>query len=472
MWRQGESVAAIARNLGVSRDTVYKYRDVEDFSAPVPKKRVYPSKLDPYKPLIDAWLDEDRKYSPKQRHTARRIHDRLVEEEGADVSVSLVERYVRTAKAARRRDEERYLDLVWEPGCAQADFGRSDFYVRGIRRPMSFFVLTFPFSNVGLSQVFSGENAECVCQGLKNIFEYIGGVPHRIIFDNAAGVGRRVKEAISTADLFSACAAHYGFSYRFCNPYAGHEKGCVENKVGAIRRNLFVPPAHIWNAEAFNEKLLDRCMGLSDKPHWIKDEVESQLFEQDKAALLGLARKPFSCVRYIARRADKFGKVRVDGKHFYSTSPELARKTLTIGLGAAAVEIYDESGVFICRHERAYGSSPTDSADPASQIGLLAYHAGAWKNSRVRESLPDMLRDHMDGLGKEDLKAKLRMMRDQCDASGWAATVRAMETVYKATGRLDAASVSLAIASERSKPIVYDDPVDLSVYDQALEAMR
>lgn len=72
--------------------------------------------------------------------------------------------------------------MDWAPGEAQADFGEADFYVRGMRTTLSYFVLTLPHSNVGFTQLFPGENAECVCQALRNIFEYVGGVPVKIVF--------------------------------------------------------------------------------------------------------------------------------------------------------------------------------------------------------------------------------------------------------------------------------------------------
>ena len=93
-------------------------------------------------------------------------------------------------------------------------------------------MLSFPYSNVGLAQVFPGENAECVCQALKQIFEHVGGVPTRIVFDNAAGVGRRVCGGVRTAELFGRFAAHYGFAYSFCNPNSGHEKGDLYRSFG------------------------------------------------------------------------------------------------------------------------------------------------------------------------------------------------------------------------------------------------
>ena len=252
------------------------------------------------------------------------------------------------AKLERSSRTDGYLDLAWSPGEAQADFGEADFYLRGVRTRLNFFVLTFPFSNVGLVQVFPGENAECVCQVLRNIFEYLGGVPVKIVFDNAAGVGRKACDQVRTTEPFEACSAHYGFRYRFCNPYSGNEKGNVENKAGTVRRNLFVPVPQIGGMESHNEKLLDKCMALAAKPRWIKGEPEEQLFQEDGFALLGLPARGFECVTYITRTADKKGKVSVGkrGRHLYSSDPALARTQLTVGLRAATVEIYDPDGAW------------------------------------------------------------------------------------------------------------------------------
>lgn len=157
----------------------------------------------PHKPLVDHWLTDDPRNNRKQRHTAKRLHDRLVEECGADVSVSTVGRYVRTARGRMSTDPERYLDLAWPPGEAQADFD-----THGVRTRPSYLVLTLPFSNSGLAQVFPGENVECACQALRNIFVHLGGIPREIVFGNAAGVGRRVGDAAGTTELFEACSAH------------------------------------------------------------------------------------------------------------------------------------------------------------------------------------------------------------------------------------------------------------------------
>lgn len=100
----GFSISDIAKMNGVSRDTVYKYLAQDDFSPRPSARRSAPSKLDPYKPVIRQWLEDDARNWRKRRHTARRIWRRLVDEHGADVSESTVGRYV---AELRRRDRTR-----------------------------------------------------------------------------------------------------------------------------------------------------------------------------------------------------------------------------------------------------------------------------------------------------------------------------------------------------------------------------
>lgn len=470
MRREGDSISEIARKTGVSRNTVYKYLEKDDFSPELPARTARPSKLDQYKPVIDAWLEDDAANWRKQRHTAKRIWERLRDEYGADVGCSTVRRYVSEARAARKALDGQHLDLDWHPGEAQADFGEADFCVRGVKTRMKYFVVSFPYSNVGLAQVFPGENAECVCEGLRRAFEYVGGVPTRIVFDNATGVGRRVCGKVRTTELFGAFAAHYGFSFSFCNPASGNEKGNVENKVGYVRRELFVPVPRFDSLEGYNRKLLDRCMGLSGKRHWIKDEPEDQLFVEDRFAMSPLPERPFNAVRYERRKADKQGKVKVCGPHWYSTDPSLAGREVVVELGATTVSVYDSDGTRVCEHERAYGDAPTDTSNPGSQLALLCAKARAWQNSRARSAMPDDLREWMDSLGDADLRAELRLLRDENARSGWDVTVRAAEMALAATGRVDAASLAVSaarIASGESR-ICYDEPVDLAEYDAAL----
>ncbi len=147
-----------------------------------------------------------------------------------------------------------YSRLYWHVGEAQADFGEADFIIDdGSLKRYKYFVLSFPFSNKAFTQIYSGENCECVCQALINTFENIGGVPTRIVFDNATGIGHRICKKLQEHDMFKRFRTHYRFIATFASPNSGNEKGNVESQVGFIRRNLFTPEIHIpQNIEKYN----------------------------------------------------------------------------------------------------------------------------------------------------------------------------------------------------------------------------
>lgn len=167
MRKRGESVSEIARKTGVSRTTVYAKLAISDLSPQLPKKKSKSKTLDAYRNIIESWLYEDSLNWHKQRHSAHRIWQRLRDEYDLTYCESTVRHYVHDLKVLRKTTLESYLDLVWHPGEAQADFGEADFCVMGTRVRLNFFVLSFPYSNMGFAQVFASENAACVCQALK-----------------------------------------------------------------------------------------------------------------------------------------------------------------------------------------------------------------------------------------------------------------------------------------------------------------
>ena len=200
------------------------------------------------------------------------------------------------------------------------------------------FVLDFPYSNVGPSQLMPGENAECACQALRDIFEWLGGVPPRIVFDNAAGVGRRMFERVRLTRLFQSFQAHYGFEYVFCNAYAGHEKGGVESRVGAVRRKLFVPVPSVWSMPAFNVRLLERCLALGDKDHYRKGGRETDPVCRGPQSTAGAAGDTLRRGRVETHEGRQVrGLVTVEGRHRYAAGPEHAGREPVVGLRAFEV---------------------------------------------------------------------------------------------------------------------------------------
>ena len=274
-------------------------------------------------------------------------------------------------------------------------------------------MVTLPRSNVGLAQVFWGGTAECVCQGLRDVFEFLGGVPPRAVFDNATEVGRRVGAEIRASALFRRFAAHYGLDHSLASPRSGNEMGSVENKVGTLGRNLFVPVPQVWDVKAYNGRLLGTCPALSGgRPHYRRGAPGSELFGDDRAALSPLPAAPFACVTWPARRCDKQGPFGAGGERRYSAGPANASREVAVAMGAFDVTVVGAGGEVVAEYPREWGDAPTDSADPMLQPGLLCVRPGGWRDSVVRRSLPGDLVAFLDSEAPADLGADLRALRD------------------------------------------------------------
>ena len=135
-YQQDKNISQIASETGLNRKTISKYVDMEDFNSPLPapaSSEIHESKLDPFKPLIDEWLQADKLAPRKQRHTAKRVYKRLKDEaDGFACSYRLVALYVKQKKEEfRLKRTDGYIPLVHHPGEGQADFGTTDFYENG-----------------------------------------------------------------------------------------------------------------------------------------------------------------------------------------------------------------------------------------------------------------------------------------------------------------------------------------------------
>ena len=200
----------------MDRATVAKYADMDDMTPKPPADRRRGFKIDPYAALVDGWLEADRMLPRKQRHTAKRVHDRLRAETEYDGEYTTTLRYVRRWREANRSGSDGYGELVWAPGVAQIDFGVAKARIAGELVDDHCLVVTFPHSNMRYVTSLPGENAECLCHGLVEVFEHIGGVPPVIVMDNATGAGRRnARGEVTPAAVFDAFLAHHRIDARF-----------------------------------------------------------------------------------------------------------------------------------------------------------------------------------------------------------------------------------------------------------------
>jgi len=485
-FKKGMSKSEIARKTGVDRKTVRKYIEEVDWNIKVSVKKKVKGKLDFWKPTIDGWLEGDVKHRKKQRHTAKRVYTRLVEEyggEGFNCSYRTVAKYVAFKRKALGEDKRGYLPLEHGPGEAQYDFGSAEFVENGKRYDGMYLNISFPYSNAGFLQLFKGEPFECFARGSIDIFEYIGGVPAVGWFDNATTLVRKILKGgkRTLTDNFLRFKNHYNFEVSFCNPARGHEKGNVESKVGYHRRNMLVPVPEFKNLEEYNRELLKRCMDDMNRIHYRKGENISKLFEEEKKYLLELPHKPFEAISFRTIRANGYGKVVVNGRHTYSSRPEMAGKSVLVGFKAHTVEIYDDSMRVVVSHPRLYGCRPQESMKWLPYLKQLSKRPAALKYTGIYTMLPQSLQEWLEGKERGEKREALKLLSELTEKSNFKTALRAIEEGFS-MGVRDLDSVKILhtrlmrplydverISLASGVPKVKELNVDIAVYDSFLK---
>lgn len=392
---EGKNYSQVAREMGVDRRTVKKYADKEDFSPKITSRKRKAPVMDPVKPLIDKWLQEDQKRPKKQRHTAVRIHERLVEEHDFKGSYSSVKLYVRQKKKKLYKNNKAAMPLKHPGGEAQADFGQVYVIYQGTKRKAHYLILSFPFSNAAFVQLHWGENQECLIQGLIDIFQEINNVPAKIWFDNLSAAVTKINTDGSRnfTESFRKFAAHYRFKPVFYNPNRGNEKGNVENKVGYIRKNWFVPLPKFDNLEVFNRKLLKKSWEDIDRKHYEKNILIKKLFNIEKK-LLQLPSKPYDNFRLISLKTNKYGYVRVDN-NLYTSSPEVAGKGVWAKIKYNEIEILDNNYKHIVTHDRLYARGDK-SEKWLPYLSFLTKRPKAIKYTDFYQKLPETWQEYIN----------------------------------------------------------------------------
>lgn len=440
-YHQGKSISKIVSETGRNRKTVTKYIDMENFS-PSPNmlssEEEHESKLDPFKPLIDEWLIADKKAPRKQRHTARKVHDRLCKEvDGYDCSYRLTAIYVKRRKEELGlKKEENYIPLIHPPGTAQADFGYADFCENGkYYEEGKYLVLSFPHSNAGYLQLNYGENLECFLEGLEAMFEYIGGVPTEIWFDNTRTIVTEIIQGgeRKVTERFQLFCEHYRFTPIFMNPYSGNEKGNVENKVGYLRRNELVPVPEFDALSEFNQELLSLCDKDMEREHYDDEEDRyiSEIFEEDKSALLPLPSVRFDTAKYTRATTDKYGRFTLDdGKHRYSASPAFCEDTVNLRITSSEVVVMDKSMHEVVTHKRLYGND-RERMNWLPYLKYIARKPRSLRNSGIYEMMPESMQMYIDSCKSSDRGRILKVLSELTDRTGFESALLTVNEAIK-----------------------------------------
>jgi transposase len=348
---EGMSRREAARRFGISRRTVSK---MLEHSVPPGYRREKPAKrpkLGPFLGIINQILKDDKGRPKKQRHTVKRIFERLRDEYGYEGGLTVVKDYVRERRLSSK---EMFVPLDHPPGDAQADFGEALVEIDGALRKGHYLCLSLPQSDDMFVAVFPAERVEGLCEGHNLAFAHFGGVPREIVYDNTtlAVVSIEKDGERKLTDKFEELMSHYLFTPRFGRPGKGNDKGKVEGLVGYARRNFLVPIPRFPSWEALNDWLLEKCIERRKNRLRGHKETIGERFELDREALLPLPPVPFEACVEESTRVRSTSLVRFKTCDYSVPSIYGHRKVLVKGYVHEVVIAC--GGEEIARHPRSY----------------------------------------------------------------------------------------------------------------------
>jgi transposase len=364
---EGKSQRAVAREFGLSRETV---RKMLQYAVPPGYQRQQPirrPKLGPWLGVIDAILEDDKQRPVKQRHTAKRIFDRLKEEHGFTGGYTIVKDYVRSEEV---RGREMFVPLTHARGEAQADFGEALVVIAGVEQKAHYLAIDLPHSDDCFVAAFPAETTEAFLEGHVRAFAYLGGVPTRILYDNTKIAVAKILggDQRQRTRSFSELQSYYLFADKFGRPAKGNDKGKVEGLVGYARRNFMVPIPRAGSWEELNARLEADCRKRRERRLRGHTETIGERFERDRAALLPLPAAPYEACEKISARVSSLSLVRYRTNDYSVPTPYGHRQVWVKGY-VHQVVIACGSEV-IARHSRSY-ERETVVFDPLHYLALL-----------------------------------------------------------------------------------------------------
>ena len=412
---EGRSQREAARVFGLSRETVAK---MCLFSLPPGYTRTKPvgkPKLGPLLPVIDAILEVDRTAPVKQRHTAKRIFERLRDEHGFGGGYTVVKDYVRLCRAQGR---ETFVPLTHPPGHAQVDFGEAVGVIGGVRQKMHFLCMDLPQSDACFVKAFPRETTEAFLDGHVSAFAFFGGVPQSILYDNTTiavakilGDGKRERTR-----AFTELVSHYLFADRFGRPGKGNDKGKVEGLVKHARMKFMTPIPHAASYDAFNAELAERCRARQGERAGRHAETIGERLVADTLALRDLPPVPLEPCEKRAGRVSSTALVRYRTNDYSVPTSYGFQDVVVKGFVDAVVILC--GGREIARHPRSYGEGVFVS-NPLHYLALIEMKPGAldqaaalqgWELPQVFQHLRHLLEARMGNRGKREFIQVLRLL--------------------------------------------------------------
>lgn len=446
---EGMSQRKIAKQLGISRNTVKKYWDGDN----VPWERKEYSRestvlTEDIVSFIQGCLDEDMRSPRKQQHTAKRIFERLVAECSFIGAESTVRQLVHEMK---EKQQEAFVPLEFPPGDSmQIDWGEATVYLNGVKTKVNLFCARLCYSGAPMVIAYRRQNEESFLDALVQVFRYFEGVPKRVIFDNAKvavkdGFGANARKQAGYTEL----SAHYGFEAVFCNPASGNEKGLVEGLVGYIRRNACVPIPKVKTMNELNHMLKEKCNQYLSHQIRGKEANVGAMLKEERSKLYPLPGYAFDPCKRAVGRVDRFCTVRFDTNN-YSVPADYCGREVSLKIAPETVSIY-YGGKCIAEHprclERKQNIYTLDHYLPLlEKKGRAIFYA-----KPVRDTIPEYILNWLEKqeLTPKDLVELLRRFQNEDYKDVMSETPH-----YSAPAKIE--------------DCVFVQPVDLNAYDAFL----
>jgi transposase len=454
---EGHSRREAARVFGLSRETVLK---MCRFSLPPGYTRTVPvtkPKLGTLLPVIDTIMDADRTGPVKQRHTAKRIFERLRDEHDFAGGYTVVKDYVRICRA---RGRETFVPLAHPPGHGQVDFGEAVAVIGGVRQKIHFFCMDLPQSDACFVKAYPRETTEAFLDGHVSAFAFFGGVPLSLLYDNLkiavakiCGDGKRERTR-----AFTELVSHYLFADRFGRPGKGNDKGNVEGLVKHARLNFMVPIPEAASFDELNTRLEAQCRQRQTERAGRHAETIGERLVADTAALRALPAVPLAPCEKRAARVSSTALVRYRCND-YSVPTRYGFQEVMVK-GFVDEVVIQCAGKIIARHPRSYAEGAF-IADPLHYLALIEIKPNAldqaaalqnWDLPEVFQHMRHLLEARMGNKGKREFIQVLRLLEAMPkDVVTYAVT----EAIHLGAIGFDAVKL-IALARTERRPVRLD----------------
>ena len=465
---EGVPIREICRRVKLARNTVKRIIRSNQTEFTYQRASTHQPVTGGVREVVREWIKDDLAKRKKYRRTAARIFDILRNEHGFTGSYVTVAKMVREIRCEEKgAKKEAYIPLVFAQGEAfQFDWGEVYAKINGELLKLQLAVVVLCHSRHFYLRAYRCQKQEMMLDAQQRAFQYFGGVCKRGIYDNMRTAVKKILKGHrrNLHEKFIRFSSHYLFEASFCSPASGNEKGRVENKVGYVRRNYFVPTPSYSSLEELNDRLISFCTGQSrmKKHPEFKEKTCYEVFEEERSSLIELPPYDFDCSRTQHATVTPLCTVAFDKKR-YSVPFEFSDKIVLVKGGADKVSIvYD--GKEIARHSRLYGLTQ-QSLNPYHYLGVLARKPGAYRNGLPFKnwSLPNIFKEYRRQLKEKYEDADRYFARTLILLRDWPLT-EVMQAIRKAIAMgILGDSYIVSVLRLKDEPAAKNEPVPLKM---------